>query len=786
MKRFARFNYQPSLPLGKNGKFVTNSKAHWAISKQGAVEGTVLLKNDGTLPLPNGTKLCLFGSGIGEFLFCGGGSGGVHTDKKVTLADALRNAEKAGRVEVFSPLVEHYLSFAEKEYVDARAKFNGNIDYWRRERNIRTPDLPDDLYEQAKNFGGTAIFCIARYSSEGTDCGDRNGLEGDFDLWANEKELLGQLCRDFQQVIVILNVCGPVSVKEYKHNNGVGAVLYAPFGGSLAGEALADILLGDAYPSGKLQDTLANDLYDYPGTEQFLHNNDYQNYTEDIFVGYRYFETFAPEKVAYPFGFGLGYTKFDIKATNCALENSTVKLTVSVTNSGCFKGKEVVQAYLEAPQGKLGKAKRVLCAFAKTKELKPGETTILNLHFSIRDFGSFDDLGKVYPFAFVLEKGSYGVWVGSSVRDVKRVLNFTLDEDILCKKCHGYMAPRNLPERLTADGTMEELPELPFIAHKPVGYRLRNVGGNADMSLQEALESDRFDEFLESQTDETLVGLLYGHPNYCVANTGSIGFPAGEKWRTGKIPAIPTADGPAGVRVVDGCGIKTTCFPSATAIAQTWNLKLTEKIGVAIAREMKENNAGIWLAPGMNIHRHPLCGRNFEYYSEDPLATGLLAAACVKGVQSQRIGATIKHFCTNNREINRKYVDSRVSQRALREIYLRGFEIAVKKGKPLALMTAYNPVNGVQSSTNWEAINGILRGEWGFDGIVMTDWWAFSNIEDEIHAGSDVKMPEMITQLYPNANKTFDPVQAIKDGTLDRGAVLASARRIFKMIDFFE
>ena len=786
MFRFARFNCNTPLPLGRNKTFVTSSNAHWAISKQGAIESAVLLKNDGSLPLKAGEKVCLFGSGIGEFLFCGGGSGCVYSDRNVTLADGMLAAAKLGKLEVFEPLVNYYISCTQKEYENAAIEYNGNLENWLAIRNIRTPPMPEDLYARAKKFGNTAVFCISRYSTEGSDYGDRNGKEGDFDLWDNEKELLHRLGRDFEKVIVVLNVCGPVSVKEYKFDDRVGAVLFAPYGGGLAGEALTEIILGEAYPSGKLQDTLALDLYDYPGTDEFLNNLEFQAYTEDIFVGYRYFETFMPEKVAYPYGFGLGYTDFKIKVEKAELAKHRVRIKASVENIGKYKGKEVVQAYLEAPQGKLGKAKRVLCAFAKTKELKPGETATISLSFDIREFGSFDDLGKVFKSAFLLEMGKYTVHVGSSVRDTQAALTFYLDNDIICRKCHAYMAPQALPYRLTADGTMEPLPSIAPTKHKPKVCCIKDFKPCDGLTFSQALKENRIDEFIAGLPESTLAELLYGHPTLNVANTGCIGPTLKSRNIMDKIPAIPTADGPAGVRVVEDCGILTTSFPCATAIAQTWNPRILEKMGAAVAREMKENNLGIWLAPGMNIHRHPLCGRNFEYYSEDPLASGVFAAACVKGVQSQGIGATVKHYCANNKEVGRLTSDSRISQRALREIYLRGFEIAVKKGKPLALMTSYNLVNGVHSSANWEAINGILRGEWGYEGLVMTDWWVYSDYEDELYAGSDVKMPQLISKSYPEGNKNYNLEEAIASGALDRRQVLIAAKRVLKMMDFFE
>ena len=786
LSRHARFLYQPCLPLGKDGRMVTNSPAHWRLAKQAAIEGTVLLKNDGTLPLKKGSKVCLFGVGAGEYLTGGGGSGRVFADRDVTLADGLQAAALRGDIEFFSETVD-YCQAGVKEILDkakAEHPVAARFQEWRRAFHMPLIELPEALYQKAVAFGDTAIFCVSRYSSEGDSEGDRPGNKGDFYLWDEEQQLLDRLYKDFKKVVVVINSCGPVSTREYQDAN---AVLYPLYGGGLAGEALTDILLGKVYPSGHLQHTLACDMADYPSTAGFHDEMYYVNYTEDIFVGYRYFETFAPEKAAYPFGFGLGYTTFQVKTTAAKLEKNTVKLEVSVRNTGKAVGKEVVQAYLTAPQGILGKAKKVLTAFGKTKELTPGESQTLRLHFDIREFGSFDDLGKILESAFILEKGDYTVWVGNNVRDVEKALEFTLAQDIICKKCHAYMAPKDLPERLCADGTYEKLPQPKQIPHPIRRSRIKAQKPEKDFSIAQALEEDRMEEFLASLTDEDLGEFLYGHPMMNASNTFGIGImPRYERKDFKVMPLLPTADGPMGLRIRTGRGISPTFFPCESVISQSWNLNLAKKVGATIALEAKECNIGIWLAPALNIHRNPMCGRNFEYYSEDPLASGLFAASVVTGVQSQRICATIKHFCANNRENHRRLVDSRVSQRALREIYLRGFEIAIKKGKPWALMTSYNPVNGQQSSKNWEAINGVLRTDWGYDGVVMTDWRVLSNLEEEIHAGGDVKMPESTTSFYENAPESCDPVQLMKEGKLDRGAVILSVRRILKLMSYLE
>ena len=767
--------------MGRGGKMVTGSEAHWKLCKEAAAEGTVLLKNNGVLPLAKGSKVSLFGLGAGDFIFGGGGSGVVVTDRTVTLHEGLQKSDFA----YFAASGQFYFD-AIKALTDekhAQLPTVGGYTTWRRNHQMALPDLPENIYQEAVNFGGTAIFCISRYSAEGDTGGDRTGKEGDFYLWEAEKKLLDRLCKDFDNVVVVINSCGPISTAEFVNNDKIGAVLYPMYSGGVAGEAICELLLGSRYPSGHLQDTFARDITDYPSTAAFHAEESYVNYTEDIFVGYRYFETFAPEKVVYPFGFGLGYTTFRVEAGESALEKNTVTVSVTVTNTGNYPGKEVVQLYLAAPQGKLGKAKKVLTAFGKTRELKPGEHQTLKLHFDIRDFGSFDDLGKVCRNAFLLEPGEYTVFWGTNVRDTRPALTYTLESTIVLKRCGELMAPRALPERLTADGTYEKLPFAEKKTHAAKG-RLCKAENKGPFPFAQAIEEDRLEELLATLTDEEIVELLHGHPMAHASNTCAMGHnPRDERQDVRQIPLVPTADGPAGLRIRAGRGnVPPTFFPCATVVAQSWNLKLAQKLGAAGAAEVKENNVGIWLTPALNIHRNPLCGRNFEYYSEDPLTSGLFAAATVKGIQSLGISACIKHFCANNRENHRRLVDSRVSMRALREIYLRGFEIAIKRGDPWMLMTSYNPVNGEQASKNWEAINGILRGEWGYKGVVCTDWRVLSNLEEELWAGSDIKMPFPVTDFYQGAPTEFDPGKMMKDGTIPRAAAVSSARRVLQML----
>ena len=789
LERFWRYNYQPVLPIGRGGKLISASRAHLKLAKIGATEGTVLLKNDGALPFKKGERVVPFGRGTGDFIFGGGGSGVVNCKTKISLVDGLKKAARAGKIKLFTGTVDFYAEACRKEYADAGKKYGeGSQDFveWNRRFVRKDYPVPAKLYEEAKKFGGTALYTITRYSSEAAD---RIGGEWGFALSAEEKAMLEKLGKDFEKVVVILNVCGMIETEFLAKSDAVNAVLYSQYGGAMAGESLAEILTGAAFPSGRLQDTLAKKLEDYPTTKSFLESDDYVNYTEDIYVGYRYFETFCPEKVVYPFGYGLGYTTFSHRLVSAKKEKHSVKLVVEVENTGSFAGKDVVQAYLSAPQGVLGKPARELADFFKTGVLEPGEKIQVALSFDLYSFASFDDLGKIEKSAQVLEKGVYKVYCGANVREAKEVFSFEQKKDHVIRVLHSYMTPVALEKRLLANGSFEALPtgqkKEPC---RPTPARLHQKKPASLLTLEQAMKEDRLDAFMAQLSLEEIGFLLYGHPAVNPSFTGCIGA-LPERDHSKKIPFIPTSDGPAGVRFPKNhAPLDTTYFPSASVIAQSWNLKLCRKIGRAAALECKENNIGIWLAPALNLHRSPLCGRNFEYYSEDPMVSGEFAAACVKGVQGEHIVATIKHYCCNNKETNRKESDSRVSERALREVYLRGFEICVKKARPLAVMTSYNKVNGVRASANADAINGILRGEWGFDGVVMTDWRVYSSLTEEVIAGSDVKMPIMNNE-FANDGSTkvdYDVTEELREGRIPRSLALRAVRHIFTMFSLLD
>ena len=796
MEKWIRVAHQPCIPLGKDGRLATASKEHIALSLEAAEEGMVLLKNEGdVLPFPAGTKLAVFGKGQIDYVRGGGGSGEVTTSYTRNIYEGLKRKEAEGKVQVFDALSAFYEENVRQQYANG-AQVGKTVE----------PEIPEELLSAARRFTDTAVMVINRFSEEGWD---RKGIpgDGDFYLSPQEQAMTDAVKAAFPRVIVVLDVGGMVDSAWFKDEPSIQSVLLAWQAGIEGGLAVADILCGDANPSGKLADTFAGSFDDYPSSAHFNDSEDYVEYTEDIYVGYRYFETIpgAAKRVNYPFGFGLSYTRFEIGQVKGEEQDGSIRIRACVTNVGERAGKEVVQVYVQAPQGKLGKPARTLAAFAKTRLLAPGESQMMFLSFAADSLASYDDLGKVAKSAYVCEAGEYRFHLGSSVRNTVEVPFVHREEtDQITLQLTERVAPVALPKRMLADGSYEALPVTsdgkkdmnPYFVEclQPHKWNWRDElalssgkqeakDGQADMPEAGAGERKyqlidvvngecTMDDFLAQLTNGQLIDLLCGQPNTGVANT----FGMGNLPEYG-VPNLMTADGPAGVRIQPEMGVCTTAWPCATLLACTWNPQLVERVGAAGALEMKENNLGVWLTPAMNIHRSPLCGRNFEYYSEDPLIAGKMAAAMVRGIQSRHIGASVKHFCCNNKETNRKESDSRVSERALREIYLKGFEIAVKEAQPWTLMTSYNLVNGRYPSEREDLIEGILRGEWGFQGMITTDWWNKAYQYKEIKAGNDLKM---------GAGEPDLVLEALREGKVTREEIAACAKRVLETIMKFD
>ncbi len=803
MEKWQRLKYQPNLPLGKDGQRVTACAEHVAFSKNAAKEGMVLLKNENNvLPFAKGVKLALFGKATVDYVKGGGGSGDVTVSGVTNLYEGFK---KQSDVTVFEELVAYYQKDIDAQYAKGVAP-----------GMTREPELPDALLAKARAFTDTAVISICRFSGEGWDrkCTlennpeelSKSGMEpkedsvferGDFYLTNAETAMVEKVKGAFPKVVVVMNVGGMVDTQWFKEDTAIDAVLMAWQGGMEGGTAAAELLMGIGTPSGKLSDTFAKELTDYPSTEGFHESEYFVHYTEDIYVGYRYFETIpgAKEKVNYPFGFGLSYTDFEIELVKAEELTEEIQLQVRVTNTGAYAGKEVVQVYVEAPQGKLMKPAKVLAAFQKTRLLQPGDTQLLNIVFPVRVFSSYDDLGKVQKSAWLLEKGEYFFHVGNSVRDTRKWDDFcyVLAEDKIVEQVSEKLKPNALAKRLLSDGTYEELetferPEevlpqarmacdkndglMPDIRAQKgfIGWRHRLSG--VPLLIDVAEGKLTMDEFVASLTDEELADLLGGQPNTGVANT----FGFGNNPYHG-IPNAMTADGPAGLRILKECGVCTTAFPCSTMLACSWDPELVFKVGETAAKEVKENNIAIWLTPAINIHRSPLCGRNFEYYSEDPFLAGKLAAAMVKGIQSQHISPSVKHFAFNNKETNRRNSDSRVSERAAREIYLKAFEIIVKEADPWCIMSSYNLVNGVRTSESRELLEDILRDEWGFHGVVTTDWWNYGEQYLEIKAGNDIKMGRGYMEVL---------LEALKSGAVSREEMEICGKRILELLLKFD
>ena len=815
MDRWARAKYCPILPAGENGTFVTGSAEHRALSKKAAKDGMVLLENNGALPLRKGAKIALLGKGTFDYVRGGGGSGDVYCAYSKNIYDGFK---EVGGHEVFEPLCEFYRDYVQEQYKKGYAP-GMTIE----------PEIPDRLLNEASSFADIAVVSLSRFSGEGWDrseisfyedevnpwiigqddtesfenlCIPMNELSAkifprrDFYLSDAEEKMINRVRKAFPTVVVLLNVGGMMDL-GFLRKKDIDAALYLWSPGMEGGTAAAELLCGIGCPCGKLPDTFADSLEAYPSTATFHEDGRYVPYDEDIYVGYRYFETVpgAAEHVVYPFGYGLSYTEFEVRDGKAEFADDTVTVTAVVKNTGTVAGREILQLYVEAPQGKLGKPAKSLIAFAKTSELKPGDEEMLTMHASFASFASYDDLGKIAADSFVLEAGTYRFALGRSVRDITILQeSLTIEKDRITEQHSDRLAPGRLAKRMLADGTWEKLPATEPYDSDAVDA-IGRVAKGADSGYTPYIRSREqhlinrplregvklpvemggkvtVDEYLAGLTDDELRHLLGGQPNVGMANT----FGMGNLPEAG-LPSFMTADGPAGVRLGAYCGVHTTCWPCATLLASSWDEKLMNRIGAAAGAELKECNLYMWLAPAVNIHRNPMCGRNFEYLSEDPLLAGRLAAAEVRGIQSNKVAATVKHFACNNKETNRIYCDARVSKRALREIYLKVFEIIVKESDPWCVMSSYNLVNGRRCSESEELLTGVLREDWGFRGLVMTDWWNRGEHYKEVLAGNDVKMPAG----FPDRLR-----MAMDAGVLKREDLLRSAKRLIELFLKFE
>jgi len=735
-----------------------------------AEEGIVLLKNEeNVLPLNKDEQIAIFGRCQLDWFYVGYGSGGdVHPPYNVSLLDGFKNVgisydeEIANLYEVWCNSPQHKAD-------------HGWWGHW----PYNHPEMPleTEVVETAAKRNDKAVVIIGRAAGEDRD----NQLkEGCYYLTEEEHNMLKLVSHYFKKIIVIMN-CGNIIDMSWTKQYNIGAILYAWQLGQESGNAVANVLCGKVSPSGKLTDTIAHAYADYPSSNHFG-NMDNTEYHEDIFVGYRYFIS-HPEKILFPFGYGLSYTTFDIKVNDFSHIDGYAKLNIQVTNTGGYKGKEVVQIYGVQPSGKLEKAKKVLVAYQKTKELAVGETQILELEIADKMLASYDDTGVTgFTDAFVLESGTYQLVIGNSVLADLLAGEFEFSETILIEQCQKACIEEENGSNILKERILQQLPEeIPTTGDK--GLQLSDVKeGKCSMET-----------FIAQLSDKELSDLTHGEGGMgsSLGPAGNAGAFGGitEELRAKGIPAVITADGPAGLRLRRF----TTLLPNGTSIACTWNDELVEKLFAKVGEETKHFGVDVILSPGMNIHRNPLCGRNFEYYSEDPLLSGKIAAAAVRGIQSMGVSACPKHFACNNQERNRNQNNSQVSQRALREIYLKNFEICIKEGKPYNLMTSYNKLNGVWCHYHYDLVTTILRGEWKYEGNVITDWWMREETSPEfpllknnayrVRAQVDVLMPGNMS--YTKKSYTYDRQQLSSVGKkngLTRAELQRSARNVLEFV----
>ncbi len=751
-------------------------------------EGIVLLKNkNSALPLDKNSVVSVFGRIQLHYYKSGTGSGGMVNVSRIT-------GIPEGLKECGIKLNEELLSIYEKW--DEENPFDQGEGWGQEPWCQKEMPLDEDTVSKASQISETALVIIGRTAGEEQD----NKIEeGSWLLTNEEKNMLSLVRKHFRKVVVILNTGNIMDLTDIE-NSGADAVLLAWQGGMLGGRGTAEVLAGNVSPSGKLTDTVLYSAEDYPSFPYFG-NTKFNCYTEDIYAGYRYSETFCPEKVRYPFGYGLSYTDFSIEAAAKTDGSYNVTADITITNTGNFKGKETVQLYLGLPQGRLGNPVKQLCGFEKTKELMPGETQKISISFDLSDFMSFDDSGATgYKNCFVIEPGTVKVYCGNNVREAKEILSFEISENSISpKKCSEAMNPvrsfRRIRPEKTENGYKPVFEDVPVQTVNENDRRLSELPrelqytGNKGIKLEDVKnKNSSMDEFISQFSDYELSCIIRGEgmgsPKVTAGTASAFGGVTKELHEYG-IPCACCSDGPSGLRMDSGA--KAFSLPNGTLIASSFNKELVMELFSYLGLEMQFNHIDCLLGPGMNIHRNPLNGRNFEYFSEDPYLTGITASYILKGLKSSGVSGTVKHFCGNNQELERHFSDSVISARALREIYLKGFEIAVKFGKADSVMTTYGPVNGLYTAANYDLTTTILRNEWRYEGIVMTDWWANINERNKgITRTNFAAMARAQNDLYmvcrDSSQGDDNTLESLSDGTLTRGELQRNASNICRFL----
>ena len=779
---------------------VLNYAEYESLARRVISEGVVLLKNDGALPIKAPARVAVYGRIQSKEYIAGIGSGGlVNIPKRVRLIDAL--AEEEG-ITLDEGLMEVYRAWEEKN--PREVGIGWGKEPWSQAEMPVSGELADEVAARTD----VAIVILGRSAGEDQD---NKNLPGSYLLTDTEIAMLRTVCAASAKTVVLLNTGNIIDMSFIDECNPT-AVMYMWQGGVMTGAGVADVLVGRVSPSGHLADTIAYDAADYPASDNF--GSPVRNlYAEDIYVGYRHFETAAKEKVRFPFGYGLSYTTFDIKPGQCEYDGDYLYVSADVTNTGLHCGKCVLQWYVQAPQGALGKPARVLAGWSKSEELEPGDGETMVLSIERRDLSSYDDSGATgHESCFVMEAGEYVIFLGENVRDAKEVYRFTLAETEVVEECESAMKPALAFERRKAvrksasdanNNEYEYISEPVPLRTDPFGcgegadpflLKAPDYTGDRGLMLKDVRDGNvTMDEFLAQFTDEELFPFVRGEgmgsPKVTPGTASAYGGTS-EVLKAHGVPCGCCSDGPSGLRL--DCGDKALAIPIGTLIACTFNRELVADLLEMVGREMRLNKVDCLLSPGMNLHRHPFNGRNFEYFSEDPLLTGRMAAAELEGLQRSGVTGTIKHFCCNNQELNRYASDSVVSERALRELYLRGFEIAIREGGACTVMTTYGRVNGMWTSCDAELNTKILREQWGFDGFVMTDWWAAINDDaatgrSETAGGNHKNFADMILaqndtfMICPDGSKNNhgdNLPEAVASGKVSREVLLRTAANV--------
>lgn len=790
------------------------------IARKIAEESIVLLKNaDHILPLKEKKEITFFGRTQIGTLYSGNGSGGANIAGCGTI---LEECEKRG-IKPESQLKGFYEYKASAEQVTEEDEFdwtkvsemvNSGIMYeifGKYKAPLDEYDVPETLIFQAAEKTDTAIFVIGR-NSGGEEC-DRH-LPEDYYLTRSEESLLKDICTHFANVVIVLNVNGLIDLSWMKKYASIKSLLFIGIPGEEGASALAGILTGEINPSGKLAVTIAEHYEDYPSADHFSWDKehlenilDYESYGlsseengstgftkspvtvywEDIYTGYRYFDTFG-KQVLYPFGYGLSYTAFAISDALVKKQNGGILVTADVKNIGEMSGKEVIQIYLSKvyPAEGVERPYQELKGFEKTSDLAPGEKEQVKIWIPWRELAVYDEERA----AWVIESGDYLLKMGNSSRDTFVKGLICVEKTILAEQCTNCLniteCNNGKIEFLTQKENDAEMASVLNITEQNKDVSGQNIifvtpedvhdvqenrkCGKETISKAETTVSEREKERnLAELSIKELAALCVGYgPGTPFAAVGDRSDPStifddeGKPMTTNSHPTgYPGYVSPAieekGIKSVfykDGpAGIGGVAWPTEMLIACSFDKKLWQMFGDAVGKECEEQQVNVWLAPAVNLHRNPLCGRNFEYFSEDPYLTGVCACEITKGVQNSRpVIVCPKHFAANEQETFRRgnagknvdAVDSILTERALREQYLKPFEMLVKDAGIACIMTSFNKINGSFSGGSHDLCTHILREEWGFEGAVVTDWGDMDMVvdgADAVAAGNDIVMP---------------------------------------------